>query len=114
MSIDKVSGIAASIVPDVSERAPTRAGEASQARPQPARPQPVPRTTEEIARQLESYVRSVNRALEFRVDPDSGHTVISVRDAQTGDLIRQIPSEEVLRFAELVADQTVVLLDEKA
>jgi uncharacterized FlaG/YvyC family protein len=36
-----------------------------------------------------------------------------VLDAQTGDLIRQIPNEEVLRFAELAEEQTVVLLNEK-
>jgi uncharacterized FlaG/YvyC family protein len=40
--------------------------------------------------------------------------VCSVRDAQTGDLIRQIPNEEVLRLAELAHDETIVLVNERA
>lgn len=67
---------------------------------------------EQIAQRLESYIRSVSRSLEFKVDAASGRTVISVLDAETGDLIRQIPNEEVLRFAELAEEQTIVLLNE--
>jgi len=40
--------------------------------------------------------------------------VCSVRDAATGDLIRQIPNEEVLRMAELAHDETIVLVNERA
>ncbi len=46
---------------------------------------------------MEKYVRSVGRSLQFRVDEDSGRVVVSVRDPSTGELIRQIPSEEALR-----------------
>lgn len=67
---------------------------------------------EKIAERLESYLRSVARSLEFRVDAASGRTVVSVRDAETGELIRQIPSEEVLRLAEMAEDQTLVLVNE--
>ncbi|HEX7116915.1 MAG TPA: flagellar protein FlaG [Steroidobacter sp.] len=67
---------------------------------------------ERIVEQLESYLRSVSRSLEFRVDAETGRTVVSVRDAQTGELIRQIPSEEVLRLAEMAEDQTIVLVNE--
>ena len=68
---------------------------------------------EAIARRLESYMESVSRSLEFRVDAASGRTVVSVRDAVTGELIRQIPGEEVLRLAQMAEDQTVVLVNEK-
>src|SRR5687767_11332133 len=63
----------------------------------PARaPAPLPQDAQlaDIAKQLDSYIRSVSRSLEFKVDDQSGRTVISVRDAHTGDLIRQIPNEE--------------------
>lgn len=69
---------------------------------------------QQVAQRIESYLKSVGRALEFRVDAGSGRTVVSVRDSETGDLIRQIPNEEVLRFAELAEDQTVVLIKESA
>lgn len=67
---------------------------------------------EKIAERLQSYLRSVSRSLEFRVDAETGRTVVSVRDAETGELIRQIPSEEVLRLAEMAEDQTIVLVKE--
>jgi flagellar protein FlaG len=68
----------------------------------------------EVARQLDAYLRSVSRSLEFRVDADSGRTIVTVRDAQTGDVIRQIPGEEVLRLAQMAHDDTIVLLRETA
>ena len=93
----------------------------------PVRPQPQTQTQpkqaeakaaavdiEAVARQLESFLKRVSRSLEFHVDAASGRMVCSVRDAQTGDLIRQIPNEEVLRMAELAHDETIVLVNERA
>jgi flagellar protein FlaG len=62
-----------------------------------------------VARQIEAYLRSNNRALEFRVDADTGRTVISVRDSETGELIRQIPGDEVLRIAQAMKELTSLL-----
>lgn len=81
--------------------------------PKPKVQQP-PADLEKVARQMESFLKRVSRSLEFRVDDASGQVVCSVRDAETGDLIRQIPSEEVLRMAELAQDETIVLVNEKA
>jgi flagellar protein FlaG len=39
------------------------------------------------------------RSLIFRVDEASGRTVITVLDATTQEVVRQIPSEEVLVLA---------------
>lgn len=79
-----------------------------------AKQKPAPMNIEAVARQLESFLRRVSRSLEFHVDDASGRTVCSVRDAETGDLIRQIPNEEVLRLAELAHDETIVLVNERA
>jgi flagellar protein FlaG len=68
---------------------------------------------EKVAARIDQYLKSVSRTLEFRVDGSSGHTVVSVRDTETGDLIRQFPNEEVLRLAEMAEDQTIVLVNEK-
>jgi flagellar protein FlaG len=95
------------------------------ARPQPqplvqlpvqpqAKPKQQPADIEAVAKQLESFLKRVSRSLEFHVDDASGRMVCSVRDAQTGDLIRQIPNEEVLRMAELAHDETIVLVNERA
>ena len=57
-------------------------------------------SVEKAAAQMEQYARSAGRSLQFRVDQDSGRVVVSVRDPDTGELIRQIPSESALRIAE--------------
>ena len=41
----------------------------------------------------------VKRQLEFSIDDQSGRTVITVRDSDTQEVIRQIPNEEALNFA---------------
>lgn len=117
MSIDKIAGSApATAAPRSVERAGSELRSAPtgvEAQSAPRRVEQVAPKVEQIAERLESYIRSVSRSLEFKVDANSGRTIISVLDAETGDLIRQIPNEEVLRFAELAEEQTVVLLNEK-
>lgn len=56
------------------------------------------------AQQLDSYLKSAARNLEFRVDERSGRVVVTVHDTATGDVIRQIPNEETLRLAEHISD----------
>ena len=51
-----------------------------------------------VAQQLRDYLRSNGRDLEFRVDADTDSMVITVREAATGEVIRQIPSEEALQM----------------
>jgi flagellar protein FlaG len=45
------------------------------------------------------FVSDYARELQFRVDDASGKTVITVRNATTDEVVRQIPSEEVLELA---------------
>lgn len=59
--------------------------------------------------QIERFVRSAGRDLQFRIDDDSGRVVVSVRDSNTGELIRQIPSEETLRIAKSLEQGDVAL-----
>jgi len=51
------------------------------------------------ARQIDSYLKSVGREVEFRVDADTNMTVVTVRNTATGEVVRQIPSEEALQLA---------------
>ena len=53
---------------------------------------------EAVAQQLRDYLRSSGRDLEFRVDADTDSMVITVREAATGEVIRQIPNEEALQM----------------
>lgn len=65
-----------------------------------AQREPTLAEVKQAARQLETFMESMNRYLEFRVDQDSGRTVVTVKDKTTGDVVRQIPTEEVLRLAQ--------------
>ncbi len=49
--------------------------------------------------EINKIVQSIQRDLSFNLDEDSGQTVIRVVDSETGELIRQIPSEEALAIA---------------
>jgi flagellar protein FlaG len=63
------------------------------------------------AKQIESYLRAAGREFEFRVDEDTHITVVTVRQASTGEIIRQIPNEEVLQLARNLGSGPNALLD---
>lgn len=57
---------------------------------------------EELDRALDAVrkaVEPVARNLLFSVDEDSGRTIVKVVDSATKEVIRQIPSEEILSIA---------------
>jgi flagellar protein FlaG len=54
---------------------------------------------EDAVREINDYVQSMQRELQFTVDKESGKTVIKVIDSNTKELIRQIPGEEALNVA---------------
>jgi flagellar protein FlaG len=68
---------------------------------------------ESVRRQIDTFLRSTNLALQFRVDDATGRMVVSVTDAATGEVIRQVPGEEALRMAERIDASIGALLDEK-
>lgn len=55
-----------------------------------------------------------NNDLQFSVDRDSGDTVVRIIDGKTGDLVRQIPSEEALAIAKDLDRLQGLLLQQKA
>ncbi len=50
-------------------------------------------------RKLNETMAAAQRNLSFRVDEGSGRTVITVTDALTKEVIRQIPSEDALALS---------------
>lgn len=68
----------------------------------------------EMAQQMESFVGTFNRGLEFRVDEDSGRNVVKVIDRHSGDTIRQIPTEELLDVITRLAEASGGIIDVKA
>ena len=73
-----------------------------------------PPDLERLAESLADFARKLNRDLSFSVHEASGRTVVTVLDGETREVIRQIPSEEVLRLSEALAESRGLLLDRKA
>lgn len=61
--------------------------------------------TQEVSRavdRIQTFVGARARELDFYIDEPTGQTVITVRDRETDQVIRQIPSEEILAVAERI------------
>lgn len=70
---------------------------------------------------VDEFLQSKGTAISFSVDEATDRQVVTVREAASGDVIRQIPSEEVLNFAERIrqlqsdiGSQAGVLIDRQA
>lgn len=83
--------------------------------------QPAARSVTEQKQELEAAVKAVKDFtrpmtgnLEFTLDDQTGITVIKVTDATTNELIRQIPSEEMLEIARALDKIKGLLVYQKA
>ena len=63
--------------------------------------------------EIEKFVQSVQRNLEFSIDETSGKVVVKVIASGSGEVIRQIPSEEVLKLANSLNDASSLLFTAK-
>lgn len=61
--------------------------------------------------ELNSYMQTMNRSLQFSIDEQSGQTVVKVIDADTEQLIRQIPAEELLAVKSSLEEYRGMLLE---
>jgi flagellar protein FlaG len=90
------------------------AGKVAPAPPAP----PVSRTdVREAVRYLNEYVQSLRRDLTFTVDEDLDRMIVRVVDAETGELVRQIPAEEMVAVARALrqnAPETGILMQDRA
>lgn len=59
---------------------------------------------EQALKSVSGYVQNISRELNFSVDEDLNRSVVTVLDEETGEVIRQIPSEEMLELARHVSD----------
>ena len=88
---------------DVSFDGKVSPADASQKVAQVVEPEQIQAAVDKIA----AYVESLSRSLSIRVDERSGASgfVVQVQDATTEEVIRQIPSEEVLAISAAISQQ---------
>ena len=63
---------------------------------------------------IEKFVQSIKRNLEFSIDEHSGQVVVKVIASDSGEVIRQIPSAEALKLADSLSSASNVLFEAKA
>ncbi|WP_052260931.1 flagellar protein FlaG [Photobacterium gaetbulicola] len=63
--------------------------------------------------QLEALSQRLNRELKFELDEESGEQVVYIFSKQTGELIRQIPAQELLELNTKLAQHPLTSLSEK-
>lgn len=62
---------------------------------------PEAKLVEAAVARLKDYTDNMERELNFEIHQESGETVIKVFNASSGDLVRQMPSLEALKLAEM-------------
>ena len=63
---------------------------------------------------LNQQMSSTKRGLGFQIDEAVGGPVVTVRSSETGEVIRQIPNEVVVRLAHNIEKAKGLLLNAKA
>jgi flagellar protein FlaG len=78
-------------------------------------PPPSRQAVEQAVQEIKHSMATMNSAaLSFSIDGDTQQTVVRVVDSQTGDLIRQIPSQEVIDIAKAMGRAQGLLLRQEA
>ena len=89
--------------------------------PPPSTPKPSPRFDpqkmlqhmQEVVDRLNEQMNENNRNLGFSIDRKINTFVVTVRDQNTGEVVRQIPSEVVVNVAHSLEEMRGLLFNEK-
>jgi flagellar protein FlaG len=71
------------------------------------------REINETVNEMNSFLQNMQRNLSFTVDEQSGQSVILVKDTESDEVIRQIPSEELVVLRKKMDDVVGILFDTK-
>lgn len=68
---------------------------------------------DELIGELNDVMRVMNTKISFSIDTETNRPVIQVSDKDTGELIRQIPPEELMRVSQRLSDVLGILFDDR-
>ncbi len=107
-----VHAIAVAAIPAAQTEPPRAArADAVPSAPQPARD---PEQVVQAVAALNLAMAALSREVEFTSDQATGHTVVRVVDRQTQEVIRQIPSQEMLSITHALDRLQGLLFQHKA
>ncbi|MGB0908841.1 MAG: flagellar protein FlaG [Nitrospirales bacterium] len=64
--------------------------------------------------QIQSKIDQIDSKVKFSVEEDLDRVIVKVVERESGELIRQIPSEEVLQAQRFFEEHSGILLEEEA
>ena len=67
---------------------------------------------QEAIDRLNQQLKANGRDLSFQMDEEINRPIITVRNLQTGEVVRQIPTEEVVRMAHSIEDAKGLLFND--
>jgi len=82
-----------------------------------AAPEKQPHSREDLEKavgEIRDFVQSSQRQLDFSIDDSTGQVVVKVIATQSGQVIRQLPSELALKLAQSLSEASSLLFDGKA
>ena len=99
---------------DVSTSPGSQQPAAAASVPTAAPPPPSAKDIERAVSQANEAVQKVATNLEFAVDKETDTVVVRLLDSNTHEVLRQVPSSEMLRIAKSLEHMQGLLLDERA
>ena len=64
--------------------------------------------------QVEAYLKAHDQSARFQLDQQTGMTIVHVYNKATGEVVRQIPTEEIVRIAQFLQQDRPAQVDVKA
>ncbi|EKZ98322.1 MULTISPECIES: flagellar protein FlaG [Cupriavidus] len=103
-------GLRTSATPAEASQAPAAATPAAPASDHPAaRP-----STDAAVRKLTEALRAASVSVQFEIDRETNRVVTKIVDKANGEIIRQIPTEEVVRIADALAQLQGLFVNQTA
>jgi len=124
MDIVKITGFAAATPYGAQSGAPAPTSvrdsvspekpKAQQAEGQERTDKPEDGNVDDALSKLKTKFQEDHRNLDFSIDDSTGEVVVKVVDSESGKLIRQMPSEEVLKLAKQLDDMRSLMFKAEA
>ena len=104
---------AASASASAQQTPPSEAARADPANKQSAA-EPDRATLLQAVEEVQKAIAPVAQNLLFSIDDDTGRTIVKIVDSQTDEVIRQMPSEEVLAISKAINKLQGLLISQQA
>ena len=76
--------------------------------------EPTPPQVRAAVRQVNAELEIRSIGLQFEIDQDTHKVIVKVVDRNSGEVIRQVPNEEVVRIAKVMGEMSGLLVDAAA